>query len=206
MLIDALRGGLSFLRDNPFAMVQAAKNASRLELSVPIDLLQWGIDRRPRGKGPERIELFAADPALGIGLTVDLYGTKIDVSAKITVEGIENLKDQLKVTLRVRDLTVKAPPGSPAAMMVQSMDFSKPGNLLKMMPMKHAALVEATDDRFVLDLLKIPALAKNPRLTKVLAALSFVQVRTVRAETPLLAVGLNVSPRAIPGALRAALG
>ena len=92
------------------------------------------IDRRPRGKGPERIELFDADPAIGVGLTIDLYGTKLEVSSKIEIESIENLDDEFKIALRVSGLDVKAPAGSPAAMMIQSMDFTRPGNLMKMMP------------------------------------------------------------------------
>ena len=201
MLINTVRGGLSYLGSHPLMLVQAAKNAARMQLSVPIDLLRWAIDRRPRGKGPERIDLFPADPALGVALTVDLYGTKIDVSTKIAVEGVENGEDSLKVTLRVRDLQVVAPPQSPAAMMIGSMDLSKPGNLMNMMPQKHAALVSASGDTFVLDLMKIKALSKNRALRRVLAALSFVRVASVRADGDLLAIALDVSPTQIPAAM-----
>ena len=206
MLMEALRGSWSFVRDNPFALVQAARNAARFELSVPIDLLRWGIERRPKGRGPERIELFAADPAIGVALTVDLYGTKIDVSAQIAIESIENFESAFKIALRVRDLGVKAPPQSPAAMMLGALDLSRPGNLVKMMPGNHAVLVDASDDRFVLDLRKIPALAKSERFVRALAALSFIRIKSVRAEASLLAIGLDVSPRAMIASLRAAFG
>jgi hypothetical protein len=200
-MLNLVMGGLSYLRQNPFFLVKAAKNAARLDLSVPVDLLRWAIDKRPRGKGPERIELSAEDPALGVSLTVDLYGTKIDVNSKITVESIENNDDELKVALRVSDLSVKAPPGSPAAMMVSSLDLSRPGNLMNMMPAKHAALVDAHDDQFVLDLLKVPALAKNKVLRRALAALSFIAVREVRTDGDLLIIGFRVNPLGIPAAL-----
>src|SRR5581483_2234230 len=146
MLIDAARGALTYFVSHPTVLLQAARNAARFELSVPIDLLRWAIDRRPRGKGPEKIELFDADPAIGVALTVDLYGTKLTVSARIEIESIENLDGELKVSLRVSELHVAAPPDSPAAMMINSMDLSRPGNLMKMMPQKHAALVSAEDD------------------------------------------------------------
>jgi hypothetical protein len=203
-MLTVLKGSLSYLAANPFVLVKAARNAARLELSVPIDLLRWAIDRRPRGKGPERIELFSADPALGVGLTVDLYGTKIDVSVKILIEAIDNLDDELKVTLRVNELEIKAPPDSPAAMMIGSLDLSRPGNLMNMMPQKHAALVSAGDDTFVIDLLKIKALANNARFRQLLGALSFIRVRGVRADGELLAIGLEIKPLAIPDALRRA--
>jgi hypothetical protein len=201
MLINTVRGGLSYLGSHPLMLVQAAKNAARMQLSVPIDLLRWAIDRRPRGKGPERIDLFPADPALGLALTVDLYGTKIDVSTKISIDGVENGEDSLRVTLRVRDLQVVAPPQSPAAMMIGSMDLSKPGNLMAMMPQRHAALVSASGDTFVLDLMKIKALANNRNLRRVLAALSFVRVASVKADGDLLAIALDVSPTQIPAAM-----
>jgi hypothetical protein len=201
MMIAAVRGGLSYLRSNPLVLMRAARNAARFELSVPIQLLQWAIDRRPRGKGPERIELFDADPAIGVSLTVDLYGTKIDVSAKIEIESIENGGESFTITMRVHDLAVTAPPNSPAAMMIGSLDLSRPGNLMNMMPQKHAALVSAEGDRFVIDLLKIPALAKNANFRRALAALSFMRVRGVRADHELLAIGVNVNPLAIPAAL-----
>lgn len=204
MLLAAARGALTYVLSHPTVLIAAARNAARFELSIPIDLLRWAIDRRPRGKGPERIELFDADPALGVALTVDLYGTKLTVSARIEIESIENLADELKLALRVSGLDVKAPPDSPAAMMIQSMDLSRPGNLMKMMPQKHAALVSADDDRFVLDLLKIPALARNARFRRVLAALSFIRVGGVRASDDVLAIGLDVSPLAIPAALNRA--
>jgi hypothetical protein len=201
MLMNAAVRGLTYLSSHPMMLFEAARNAARLELSIPIDLLRWAIDQRPRGKGPTRIELVEADPALGLALTVDLYGTKIDVGARVDIASIENAGESLTVTLRVSDLTVVAPKDSPAAMMIGSMDLSKPGNLMNMMPQKHGALVSAKDDTFVIDLYKIPALAKNVQLRRALAALSFVRIDHVQARNNLLVIGLDVSPTGIPAAL-----
>jgi hypothetical protein len=199
-----LLGALTSLA-NPKTLLTAARNAARLELSVPVALLRWAIDKRPRGKGPTKIELFDADPALGIALNVDLYGTPIDVRAHVTVESIANVNGALAVNLRVRDLSVVAPEGTPAAMMLGSMDFSKPAALISMMPAKHGLIVSAVDDLFVLDLFKIKALRKNAQIQRVLGALSFVAVKHTRLEGELLAIGLDVSPFAIPAAIRRAL-
>jgi hypothetical protein len=201
MLIDPLIRGLTYLGSHPLLPLRAARNAARLEVSLPIDLLRWAIDKRPRGKGPTRIELQPADPALGLLLAVDLYGTELTITTKITIERIELVNGALEVALRVRDLDVQAPPGSPAAMMIQSMDLTKPGNLVKMMPQKHRVLVSATDDLFVLDLFQIPALSKNERLRQALSALSFIRVGGTRADGDLLALALDVRPTQIPAAL-----
>jgi len=201
-MLEIVLGGIGYLRQNPLFLWHAARNAARLRLSMPLDLLRWGIDRRPRGKGPERIEVSGEGAALGVGLTVDLYGTKIDVSAKIAIEAIENLDEELKVALRVSDLAVLAPPGSPAAMMVQSLDLSRPANLIQMMPQKHAGLIDGRDDRLVLDLMKLPALAKNRAIRRVLGALSFIRVREIRTDGDLLLVGLAVDPLHLPAAFQ----
>ena len=201
-MLAAVQSGVSYLRSNPMYLLAAARNAARLQLSVPLDLVRWLIERRPRGKGPERIEVYAAPPNLGVSLTVDLYGTKIDVSAQIGVEGVENMAEALQIQLRVSDLQVQAPPGSPAAMMVQSLDLSRPGNLLNMMPKRHAVLVEARDDLFVLDLLRVQKLANNESLRRVLAVLAdTVRVTQMTTEGDLLVVGFSANLLSLPAAL-----
>jgi hypothetical protein len=205
MAIESAMRGLTYLANNPFVLLKAARNAARLEISVPTALLDWAIENRPRGKGPTKIELFDAAPALGVALTVDLYGTPIDVRVKIAIEDIANLADALTVNLRLSDLSVTAPPGSPAAAMIGALDLSKPGSLMAMMPSKHTVLVSAKDDVFVLDLLKIKALATNVQLRRALGALSFIGIRHVEARGDLLAIGLDVKPTAIPNALTRAL-
>src|SRR6185503_443068 len=114
---------------------------------------------------------------------------------------IEPRGDSLNVTLRVSDLALTAPPNSPAAMMVQSLDLSRPAALLAMMPARHNALVEARDDRFVLDLLKIKALGQNPHLRRVLTALSFLRIESARVESDVLVLPVGVSPLQAPSAL-----
>jgi hypothetical protein len=201
MVIQLGLQGFSYLLSHPELLLHAAKNAVNREITIPLALLRWGIDQRPPGKGPERIELYGADPALGLELTVDLYGTKLTVSSKITIESMERQGDAFNVALDVRDLKLEAPPGSPAAMMVGALDLSKPASLMKMMPQKHAALVGAEDNRFVIDLMKIKPLARNPMVRRALDALSFVRVSGTRVDGEVLALRLDVSPLEIPGAL-----
>jgi hypothetical protein len=199
-----IRQALGFLRHNPWFLFQSARNAARLELSIPLELLRWGIDKRPRGRGPDRIEISEVDSQLHVELTVDLFGTKIDVSSNITVEAIENEADSLRLALRVRDLAIDAPPDSPAAQMVAAMDLSQPGELMAMMPQKHNDLLESSGDRIVIDLLKLRPFRKNRALRRILGAVSFVGVRGVRIENDVLVIGFSVRPTAIPAAVKRA--
>ena len=200
-MINLLLGGLSYLRSNPLYLLRAARNATRLEMTIPLDLLRWAIDKRPRGKGPERIEIGAADPAMHIELTVDLFGTKLDVSADIRIDDLVNDAESFKLALRVQNLALRAPEGTPAAQMVAAMDLSQPANLLGMMPGKHTKMLEASGDRIVVDLMMLPAFKKNQRLRQVLAGVSFVGVKDVRIDGDVLVIGFAVHPLGIPQAL-----
>jgi hypothetical protein len=201
-MLAMARSGFSYLTSHPMFLFDAAKNAARLNVAIPLDLLRWAIDRRPRGKGPERIALNADPPGLGLELTVDLYGTKIDVSSRIQIEKVENLEDAFKIALRVSDLQVKAPPGSPAAQMIGMLDLKNPGSLMTMMPQKHAALVEASGDRFVLDLLGVPALGKNRALRRVLAGLGdTLSIKRISTDGDNLLIGFRVDPLALPSSI-----
>jgi hypothetical protein len=177
-----------------------------LEASLPLDAVRFALARRPPGKGPERIQLASADPAVRVYLTVDLYGTKLDVGVCVLIESIIGDSDRLEVAIRVRDLQIAAPQGSPAAQLVAAMDLTRPANLLKMMPQKHVGLLEVEGDRIAVNLLRIAALGKNEALRRVLTALSFVRVSAVRAEADMLRVGFSFDPRTLPSSLARLLG
>jgi hypothetical protein len=198
-----VKGSLSYLRSNPAFLVKAAVNAARMKVAIPIDALRWMVDQRPKnGKGPERLDLVANGQDLGISATVDVFGTKISSSSSLRIDSVSAAPDSLRIELRVLDLKVDAPAGSPAAMMLGSMDLKRPGNLMGFMPKKPAALVDARDDRFVLDLMLIPKLAANKMLRRVLSLVSdVVGVKDVRVENDMLVISFSVNPRGVPLAL-----
>ena len=85
-----------------------------------------------------------------------------------------------------------------------ALDLSKPGNLLKFVPKKPPAVVEAEGDRVVVDLLKVPKLAKNPVLRRLLGVLSpVVGIRAIETDRDHLYVKLRASPAGLPEAIGA---
>lgn len=202
--IEAVKNGLGYLRQNPTFLLQAARDAARLRIAVPLDALRWLIEKLPkRGKGPQELEVFATPPALGVGATVDLFGTKLRVSASVSIDQVRAGSEEVRIELRVADLQIQAPPGSPAAQMIGAMDLKRPGNLMGFMPKKPPALVEAKDDRFVLDLLRVPSLGANKVLRKALGVVAdVVSIKEIRTQGDVLVIGLGVHPLALPGALR----
>ena len=73
------------------------------------------------------------------------------------------------------------------------------------MPKKPPALVEARDDVLVLDLMRVPKLANNLRLRKMLQRLTPVMnVAALKTEGDFLIVALRATPTGFPRALSAA--
>ncbi|MER2607078.1 MAG: hypothetical protein ABTQ29_14685, partial [Siculibacillus sp.] len=89
-------------------------------------------------------------PAIALGATIDLMGATVRAGAAIRIDQIEVGGEQLRVKLRINDVTMKVlgESMSPVAGLLRSgaLDLSKPGNLVKFMPKKPDVLVEAHDD------------------------------------------------------------
>lgn len=198
--LGALQDGFSYLLNNPAFLLRAAMNATRLRFGIPLDALRWLADHLVSGpKAPQDIEISSASPALGVAMTVSLMGTPLRVRLALHVDDIRAQEPELRVEARVRDLAVQAPPNSPAAQMFGAMDLSKPGNLMAFMPKRPPALVESRDDRFVFDLMRVPALAKNPLIGRALFALAEVlSIREVSVEDDMLIFSLRATPMGLP--------
>jgi hypothetical protein len=111
-------------------------------------------------------------------------------------------------TLKLSDvqLSLLGDSNSPIATLIKSgaLDLSKPGNLLKFLPKRPPAIVDADGDKIVLDLLQIPAVGDLPWLRRALAVLTpIVAVRAVETDRDHLYVALRASPRGLPKALAA---
>jgi hypothetical protein len=193
--LDDLQRGFSYLASNPTYLLRSAVNAARMRLGIPLDGVKWLLGKAARGKLPPDLQLEAVPPGLRISATANVMGAAMFVSGLLTVEQVVLGVDSLRVSLRVRELAIKPPPESPIASMLGMMDLTKPGDLLGFMPMKPAMIVSAHGDLFVLDLLKLPKLAKNPLARRIVAAMSEVlSVKELGTEGDLLVLGLGASP------------
>lgn len=201
--IDALRDGFSYVVSNPAILVKTAMNAAKLRLGLPQEALRWLVEHLVRGpRAPQDIDLQMDPPALQVGATVDVMGTRLRVSAALRVEDVRYLDGQLRLALRVGGLKVDAPKDSPAAQMLVMMDLRKPGNLMMFMPTRPKALLEARDDLFVLDLLQLGKLRGNALAANVIGAVSEVLgIREVVTEEGMLVVGLHANPLGLPAAI-----
>jgi hypothetical protein len=133
-------------------------------------------------------------------------GTELRAGANVEIDEIEISPDTIRIGVRVREVKLKVLDDSetPVATLVRSgaLDLSKPGNLVKFIAKKPAAIVDAHDDRIVVDLLKIPSLAENKRLRRALQVVSpLVGIRAVETVGDHVYIAL----RATPAGLREAI-
>jgi hypothetical protein len=205
--LGALKASAGYLRRRPAELLTVARNAAGLKLTIPLDALRWLSENLPKGpKAPKDLTFAAAPPAIAIGLSSELMQNPFRVAADIHVEEIRAGADELQVVLRVAHLSLEAlgPKDSPMANLFRAMDTSKPAQLLSFLPQRPVALVEAKDDRFVLDLLKIPKIAANPTVRKLLEVVSpVVTIGDIRTEDDNLVVALRPHPGGIMTALSA---
>lgn len=192
-LFEALR---DYLVRHPEEVLRVFKNAFSLRFGLPLDALRWLASKAPNGKKlPKDIQVEAVPPGVRVGASLELMGTQLRVSAIIYVEEVLLDAQQARIGLRLADVSLKllAESESPVATLIKSgaLDLSKPGNLVAYMPKRPAFLVEAKDDRIVLDLTKHPAFTKK-KLDRVLAWITpLVTIGEIRTDWEHLDVGFK---------------
>jgi hypothetical protein len=200
---------VDYIRRNPDELVKAAINAAGLRFGVPLAALRYlsSQAKLPR-KAPKDIDIGSAPPALRLTMSVDAMGTPVRVTAAIKIDEIDLSPGSMRVGIRLSEvkLTLLGESDAPVATLIKSgaLDLSKPGNLVKFLPKRPPAIVEADGDRIVLDLMNVPAIAGNTILRRALEIITpVVNVRAVETDRDHLYVALRASPRGLPRAFAA---
>ena len=215
MALDArsvVSAAVDYIRRNPDELVRAAVNAAGLRFGLPLAALRYlsSQAKMPR-KAPKDIDISSAPPAIRISLSVDAMGTPVRATAAIRIDEIDLSPGAMRIGMRLSDvkLALLGESDAPVATLIKSgaLDLSKPGNLVKFLPKRPPAIVEADGDRIVLDLMNVPAIAGNALLRRALAIVTpVVNVRAVETDRDHLYVALKASPRGLPRAIAALRG
>lgn len=205
-----LSAAKSYLKEHPEELVRALRGALGLRVGVPLDALRYFARELTGGnKTPRDIEIDSAPPGIKIAMTVEAVGSVLRVSLAIFIEEVNITSDEIRVSVRIADLSLKVLEGmqTPVAALVQSgaLDLSKPGNLVAFIPKRPPMIVDAKDDRIVIDALKVPKLADNPKIRRALAvATPVLGVRAIRSKDDHLDVHLRATLSGLPVAVAAA--
>lgn len=201
-----LQAAVGYVKKNPDEVVRAAVNATGLRFGIPLATLRWFAGQIKGKRAPKEVEISSSPPALRFSAVVDAMGTAVRASAAIKIDEVSIAEDSLRIGVRLRDvkLALVGQSESPVATLIQSgaLDLSKPGNLVKFIPKRPAAVVEAEDDRVVIDLMKVPKIGNDPRVKKALAILAPVLgIRSIETDRDHLYVKLRATPSGLPEAL-----
>src|SRR5262249_23711051 len=115
-------------------------------------------------------------------------------------------EDALRVGVRLRDvrLALVSDSDSPVATLIKSgaLDLSKPGNLVKFIPKRPVAVVEADGDRVVVELLRVPKHAQDNRFSRAVGIIPPVLgIRAIETDRDHLYVKLRATPAGLPEAI-----
>jgi hypothetical protein len=194
-----IKAAVGYVRKNPDEVVRAAANATVLRFGVPLASLRWFAGQIRGKRAPKEVEISSAPPALRLSAIVDAMGTPVRASAAIKIDEILISESAVRVGVRLRDvkLALVAESDSPVAMLIKSgaLDLSNPGNLINFIPKKPAMVIEADGDRVVVDLMKAPKLANNPRIKKLLGIFSpILGIRAIETDHDHLYVNFRATP------------
>jgi len=199
-----------YLKRHPEEIYRLVRGAVGLRVGVPMDAVRYLVHALAGGpKAPKDVVIEAAPPGVRLAATVDAMGTPLRAAAIVYVEELDIGISQLRIGVRIEGLTltVLGDAASPLAGLIKSgaLDLSKPGNLVAFMPKRPAALVDAKDDRLVVDLMKVPKVAGNPKLKQALSVMTPVLgVRALKTKDDHLDLHFKANLSGVPQAIAAA--
>jgi len=190
----------SYLKDHPEELWRLLRNALALRFGVPLAALRWLAVKGAGKKAPKDVLIEAVPPGVRVAASLDLMGTPVRASAVVYVERVRANAAELCLEIRLAQVSLKVTDESsttPIAALLKSgaLDLSKPGNLAAYMPKRPPILVDAKDDRIVIDLMKHPKFAASEnaqRLVRILAPL--ITVSGIETASEHLDVALRPFP------------
>lgn len=187
----------SYLTEHPEELVRMAKNVALLRFGVPLEVFRFLTSQLRGKKAPRDVLIEAAPPGIRMGATLNAMKTELRAELTLIVERVALSSTELRFELRIRDvvLAVLDDAESPVAALIKSgaLDLSKPGNLVAYMPKRPPMLIEAKDDRVVVDLMRDPKISR--RAGKLAAFVTpLVSVKSIETELSHLDVYLECFP------------
>ena len=205
-----VRQATDYLKQHPEEILRVLRGAIGLRFGVPMDAVRYFARELGGGpKAPKEVVIEAAPPGIRLAATVDAMGTPLRAVAVVYIEELDISTTQLRIGVRIEGLTltVLGDSPSPIAGLLKSgaLDLSKPGNLVSILPKRPAFLLDAKDDRLVVDLMKIPAIAANPKLKRALSVMTPVLgVRALKTRDDHLDLHLKADLSGVSQAIAAA--
>ncbi len=203
------------ITQNPATLLKTLKGFFGLQCVIPMDAIRYMVrELVGEKKAPQDIVLQPVPPGLRISATLQVMGTSLRVSGIVTVVEMVTMADQIPVKVKITDLSITTigNSSSPIVGLLQSgaFDLAKPANLLSFFPKKPSYLLEAKEDLFTIDLLKLSKIGSKKSIQTTLSTLTPVlQVIGISTDGDSLFFQLKAKPSNIAesfAAVRKAVG
>jgi hypothetical protein len=203
-LIDTAK---RYFQRHPEELTRLLRGALGLRLGVPLDAVRWLAEQASRSGAARDIEIETVPPGFRVAASIDLMKTPVRASAVVFIERVRVNADEIRVEVRLEEVSLKltAESWTPVAMLIKSgaLDLSRPGNLVRHLPQPPPFLIEARDNRIVLDFLKHPKLGGNPMMRHVVSLLtSLVTLHSVETDERHLDIAFRAFPSGLAHAAR----
>ncbi|MBM4376707.1 MAG: hypothetical protein FJ095_16615 [Deltaproteobacteria bacterium] len=200
----------SYLRSHPDELARVVRSAAGLRIGIPLDALRYLVRELATGKkAPTDVVIEAVPPGLRLAASFRVMGSSVRARLTLFIESVEISPGKALLAARIANLDLEALEGgeSPISGLIKSgaLDLSKPGNLLAFLPNRPPIIVDAKDDRVVVDLLKSPKVASNAKVQRALSVVTPVlTVASIHTRDDHLDVQLRASPSRLAEAVAAA--
>jgi hypothetical protein len=168
----ALSAAGTYLRRHPTEVSRAVRNLVGLRAGLPIDALRWLVEQVAKGGKVQEPVLTEVPPGLRFTANVDLMKTPVRASAVVFIDRVKIDPEQLRFEIRLEEIWMEVigESSSPVAALLRSgaLDLSKPGELAKYMDLP-PIIVDARENKLVLDLMREPRISKNPSVRRALS-------------------------------------
>ncbi|MEM7434347.1 MAG: hypothetical protein AAF436_04275 [Myxococcota bacterium] len=184
---------------NPRGLLPALRFATGAlagRVSIPLSFLR---NRLAQVSDDVDIEVAPEPPGLRLHGRAHALGAPIEFSARVAAEGIRVQGEARIVSIQIRDValaTTSDAPGPLADAIRQGMiDTHNPATLVGNMVTLPDFILEAEGDTVVVDLMRIPALAKDETVQTLTAtATSYVGISRIEVDQDAVVLGLRVFP------------
>ncbi|MBX7193158.1 MAG: hypothetical protein K1X94_13980 [Sandaracinaceae bacterium] len=172
---QAMDAARKYLRKRPQEITRALWDLLGLRVGVPLDAIRWLLSQAEKSGKVKDPVVTEVPPGLRITATVDAMKTPLRASAVVYIDRMHITPEQIRIDIRLEEIWAEVLGDStgPVAALIKSgaLDLSKPGNLAKYLPLP-PTVVETKDNRIVLDLMKDPKIAGNPRVRRILSLIT----------------------------------
>ncbi|KIG15430.1 hypothetical protein DB30_05626 [Enhygromyxa salina] len=163
---EVLSAARHYLRSHPEELSRVLRNAIGMRFGVPLAAFRWLAVQMADSDAVEDVEIGAVPPGLRMAATIDLMRTRVRAGAVLYIDRIQLTGDEMRLELRLEDVSmIPIDTGKSqisALLVTRSLDLSRPGDLVQHLPDMPDMIVDSHGNRVVLDLLRVPKLAKDP--------------------------------------------